>query len=200
MATTSVVQTTTTSRLATDPLRNFKFTVAITPPAGAPITVGFMSVSGLSVTVSVISYRDGAMNTTTQKLPGQAEFAPIVLTKGVAVGMPYELAWLKQLFQVMQGTNNASVTPNSPDTAQFPNGVGSDFRGTVDIQVLGHPVTGAAAPVSGWYRVYNAWPSQLSYSDLDAGANQLLISQVTLAHEGWDFHLATTYTGNAASF
>jgi len=38
--------------------------------------------------------------------------------------------------------------------------------------------------------VYNAWPTALAYSDLDAGANQLLIEQMTLAHEGFDFGLA----------
>jgi phage tail-like protein len=149
-----------------------------------------MSVSGLSVTVSVIAYRDGAMNTVTQKLPGQADFSPIVLSRGLAVGTPYELAWLKQLFQVMQGT--ASSTTD--DLGQFPNGPGSEFRGIVDVKVLGHPVTGYAAPINAWFRIYNAWPTSLSYSDLDAGANQIIVSQMTLAHEGWDLKVGQNIT------
>jgi phage tail-like protein len=188
MGNIQVTQTSTVARVTTDPLRNFKFAVAINPPAGAAINVGFMSVQGLNVTVSVIAYRDGAMNTVTQKLPGQAEFSPIVLSRGVAVGTQYELAWLKQLFQVMQGT--ASSTTD--DLGQFPNGPGSDFRGIVDVKVLGHPITGFAAPINAWFRVYNAWPTSVAYSDLDAGANQILVSQMTLAHEGWDLKVSTT--------
>jgi phage tail-like protein len=185
-----VTQTSSLARIQTDPIRNFKFVVNITPPAGGAISVGFMSVSGLSVTVSVIAYRDGSMNTVTQKLPGQADFSPIVLSRGLAVGTQYELAWLKQLFQVMQGTAAAT----SDDTTQFPNGPGSEFRATVDVQILGHPVTGYAAPINAWFRVYNAWPTSVSYSDLDAGANQILVSQMTLAHEGWDLKVGTNVT------
>lgn len=194
MGNTQVTQKSSTARLQTDPLRNFKFVVAIQPPAGSPINVGFMAVSGLSVTVSVIAYRDGAMNTVTQKLPGQADFSPIVLSRGMAVGTQYELAWLKQLFQVMQGTNNASVAANPIDTTQFPNGPGSDFRATVDVKILGHPVTGFTAPINAWFRVYNAWPNAVSYSDLDAGANQIMVAQMTLAHEGWDLKVGTNVT------
>jgi phage tail-like protein len=190
MGNIQVVQTSTAARLQTDPLRNFKFVVSISPPAGGAISAGFMSVSGLSVTVSVIAYRDGAMNTVTQKLPGQADFSPIVLSRGLAVGTPYELAWLKQLFQVMQGT--ASSTTD--DLGQFPNGPGSEFRGIVDVKVLGHPVTGYAAPINAWFRIYNAWPTSLSYSDLDAGANQIIVSQMTLAHEGWDLKVGKNIT------
>jgi phage tail-like protein len=190
MGNIQVVQTSTAARLQTDPLRNFKFVVSISPPAGGAISAGFMSVSGLSVTVSVIAYRDGAMNTVTQKLPGQADFSPVVLSRGLAVGTPYELAWLKQLFQVMQGT--ASSTTD--DLGQFPNGPGSEFRGIVDVKVLGHPVTGYAAPINAWFRIYNAWPTSLSYSDLDAGANQIIVSQMTLAHEGWDLKVGRNIT------
>ena len=50
-----------------------------------------------------------------------------------------------------------------------------------------------------WYRVYNAWPTALAYSDLDAGANQLLIEQMTLAHEGFDFDLASNLGQDAAT-
>jgi phage tail-like protein len=148
-----------------------------------------MSVSGLSVTVSVIAYRDGAMNTVTQKLPGQADFSPIVLSRGLAVGTPYELAWLKQLFQVMQGT--ASSTTD--DLGQFPNGPGSEFRGIVDVKVLEH-CHDYTAPINAVFRIYNAWPTSLSYSDLDAGANQIIVSQMTLAHEGWDLKVGKNVT------
>lgn len=178
-------QTASLSHLASDPLRNFKFQVVIQPPSGSAINLGFMSVSGLNVTVDVIAYREGGMNLTTMKLPGQADFSPITLSRGVAVGHTEDLSWLKQLFTVMQGTG--------------PAGPGNNFRRTVDVKVISHPVTGSSAPYSGWFRVYNAWPTAVAYSDLDAGANQLLIEQMTLAHEGWDFELASSMTTDATS-
>lgn len=181
-------QSASIAHLATDPLRNFKFLVDVTPNANGfksgTLSLGFMSVSGLNVNVSVIAYREGGMNTTTQKLPGQADFSPIVLTRGVAVGHSEDIAWLKQLFQVIQGSSSGSTA-------------GQDFRQTVDVRVLAAPVTGPNAPVSAWFRIYNAWPTAVAYSDLDAGTNQLLISQMTLAHEGWDYELASSTTTDA---
>jgi phage tail-like protein len=56
----------------TDPLRSFKFHVQISQVgklSQAYPKLGFMSVSGLSVTTDVIAYRAGGMNTTTQKMP-----------------------------------------------------------------------------------------------------------------------------------
>ena len=183
-------QSASIAHLASDPLRNFKFLVDITPnPNGfrqGTLSLGFMSVSGLNVNVSVIAYREGGMNTTTQKLPGQADFSPIVLTRGVAVGHSEDIAWLRQLFQVIQGSAGGSSA-------------GQDFRQTIDVRVLSHPVTGPTAPVSAWYKVFNAWPTAVAYSDLDAGTNQLLISQMTLAHEGWDYDLAGSVTTDAAN-
>lgn len=182
-------QSSSVAHLATDPLRNFKFLVDITPnPNGfktGTLSLGFMSVSGLNVNISVIAYREGGMNTTTQKLPGQADFSPIVLTRGVAVGHSEDIAWLKQLFQVIQGSSGGSTA-------------GRDFRQTLDVRVLAAPVTGPTAPVSAWFKVFNAWPTAVAYSDLDAGTNQLLISQMTLAHEGWDYSLASSMTSDAS--
>ena len=65
---TTVAQTSSLSTIATDPLRNFKFRVVLNPPgststAAAP-AIGFMSVSGLNVTVDVIAYREGGYNPT----------------------------------------------------------------------------------------------------------------------------------------
>lgn len=45
-----------------------------------------MAVSGLSITTEVIPYREGGMNTTTQKMPGQSDFSPLTLSRGLAAG------------------------------------------------------------------------------------------------------------------
>jgi phage tail-like protein len=174
----AVTQTPSLAHIATDPLRNFKFNVLITPPGGSQINMGFMNVQGLNVQIDVIAYREGGFNVTTQKMPGQADFSPIVLSKGVAVGAQPDITWLQQLFLVLQGTGSQTAT--------------SDFRSTVEIQVLYHPVTAQTVPVGATFFVYNCWPTAVSWSDLDAGANALLINQLSLAHEGFDVNVATS--------
>lgn len=162
------------SSLATDPFRNFKFKVVIHHPGIRGFaTMGFMAVSGLSITTEVIPYREGGMNTTTQKMPGQSDFAPLTLSRGLASGQGEMWRWMKQLFAVMQGAGAGAV--------------GEEFRQNVDIKVLDHPTSGKnRAKTKVWYRVYNAWPTSVSFSDLDAGANAIIVSQMTLAHEGFD--------------
>lgn len=175
------------AHLATDPLRNFKFNVNIMHPSIRGFaTMGFMTVSGLNITTEVIPYREGGMNTTTQKMPGQSDFAPITLSQGVAVGSGPMWAWMKELFTVMQGTGTGAP--------------GQDFRATIDVMVLDHPVTTPSVPVKAIYRIYNAWPTSIAFSDLDAGANAVLMQQLSLAHEGFDMKLATSIGLNGVSF
>lgn len=175
------------AHLATDPLRNFKFNVNIIHPnISGFATMGFMTVSGLNITTEVIPYREGGMNTTTQKMPGQSDFAPITLSQGVAVGAGPMWSWVQELFTVMQGTGTGDP--------------GKDFRATVDIMVLDHPVTTPLVPVKAIYRVYNAWITSMAFSDLDAGANAVLMQQISLAHEGFDYRLAKTQGLNGVTF
>lgn len=180
------------AHLATDPLRNFKFRLQISHPNAAInkgfLNMGFMSISGLNVTTEVIPYREGGMNTTTQKMPGQSDFAPLTLSKGVVLGDTAALAWFAQLFTVMQGTGTGAP--------------GTDFRADLTLYVLAHPVTtlpALSAPAHMGFKVYNAWPTALAYSDMDAGANAIVVSQMTLAHEGWDPKLATA-VGQSVKF
>jgi phage tail-like protein len=65
------------------------------------------------------------------------------------------------------------------------------FRVDVKIYVMDHPNaannTSTTAddntPRMG-FKVHNAWISQLSYSDLNAGSNEILFESMTLVHEG----------------
>lgn len=181
------------SSIATDPLRNFKFLVSINHTvngsgAGSKSTdlskMGFMSVSGLSVETSVIAYRQGGFNTSSQKLPGQTEFPPITMSKGVIVGKGSSIDWLLQIYSVIQGGGTFLATGNN------------DFRSTVDIKVLAHPHTGNTnPPVKAWFRVHRAWPASVSFSDLDAGGNAVFMEQLVLQHEGWEVKYASDNRG-----
>jgi phage tail-like protein len=105
------------------------------------------------------------------------------------------MLWMKRLFSV--------ITPS------VTSGVGAGFRCNLDIQVLSHPnpqaSTGAAATqaqattaydqhTSLRFKVYNAWISSLSYSNLDAGSNTLMVEEMSLVHEGFDVAYAKDYT------
>ena len=202
----------TLSTLATDPIRNFKFIVSFYPNGSTPTSntsstswgadfgsLGFVSVGGLSVTTEPIAYREGGYNTNVHQIPGQSSFTPITLSKGIMLGNDAHWKWMKQLFSVF--------TANAGGSANVAGGIGSNFRCTVDIQVLSHPNPQAASSSGGatagnavgehtsmLFRVYNAWISNISYSNLDAGANSLMVEELTLVHEGFDVVFGSAYT------
>lgn len=190
--------------LNSDPLRNFRFRVSINnPDIPNIVNLGFMALSGLSVNHEVIPYREGGNNTTTRKMPGQSDFGPITCTRGMmsaplatggastlAAGRNEIYTWFTEIFSVNVG-------------AGFGNGI-RNFRVGVTIDVMEHPITqgNSAAgvdqipPIKARFQVYNAWPMGLSYSDLEAGGNAVIIENLTLAHEGWQLLTATTAPGN----
>lgn len=177
-----------------DPLRNFKFQVQIHYVAKDIFGVqyklaelGFMSISGLQVTNENILYREGGMNATTRKMPGQSDYPPVTLQRGLFAGQSHLWQWFKDIFFFEQVKGQ-----------EFP-----DFRTTVTIRVLPHPSVrsstnysqgGGASPVvhnvgkgRAVFKLFNAWPTSLSFSDLDAGGNGIIMEQMTLVHEGMTY-------------
>lgn len=203
------------STLATDPVRNFRFLVNFIfhdqTGTATNVPIGFTSVSGMAVTTDSIPYREGGYNTTVHQIPGQTTFAPVTLQRGVILGSRQNWDYMKKLFATVQAGGSALS-------------LGKTFRCDLDIQVLNHPVPSAGANViSGGtattnptaataatdevamrFRVYNAWPTSVAYSDLNAGDNALFVEQMTLVHEGFDLNWGSlasdgTFT-NAPSF
>jgi phage tail-like protein len=196
------------SGIQTDPIRNFKFIVSFKPKAGSTDAswstltgnMGFVSVSGLSITTESIAYREGGFNTSVHQIPGQTSFTPITLSKGAMLGGSGNMDWMKKLFSVL--------TPNTNS------GAGVDFRCDLEIQVLSHPnpvvnngsgyeaADEIQAHTSMRFYVYNAWITNLTYSNLDAGANAFMVEDMQLVHEGFDVRYGKdlTATGSAAPF
>lgn len=181
--------------LDTDPLRNFKFRVEIQhvqPGYGMMAHLGFMAASGLAATTEPISYREGGDNTTPRKMPGQTDFPPVSLTRGI-VGNAKDQSllwqWYREIFFVTQGAQGWASE-------------GNDFRTTVYIRVFDHPVNRGPArgdavgmgPIFGQvkasWKLFNAWPAALAFSDLDAGGNGVLVNNLSLMYEGFDFATA----------
>lgn len=175
----TVQQKPTLASIKTDPYRNFKFQVNIYNDllGSTPGQLGFMSVSGLSLSTDVIVYRTGGANTTTMKLPGQTDFSPLVMSRGLAPGDSSIWSWFQQIFQVIQGTGGSN---NSVD-----------FRCKMDVLLIDHPVTTPTATVKAAWRIHNCWPISLAFSDFDAGANGIMIQQISWAHEGFEFKVAS---------
>lgn len=182
------------STLATDPVRNFRFLVTFQPLdtgntklSSTNFTMGFTSVSGLAVTTDSIPYREGGYNTTVHQIPGQTSFTPLTLQRGVMLGTSGNWEWMKQLFATVQGGGSTLAA-------------GKNFRCDIEIAVLNHPVAGAVGditpgtptavtdPVAMRFKIYNAWPTTVAYSDLNAGDNALYVEQMSLVHEGFDLN------------
>jgi len=193
------------STLLTDPLRNFRFLVTFQPHGDfaqnsiglTEATIGFTSVSGLSVATDSIPYREGGYNTTVHQIPGQTTFTPLTLQRGVLLGTRQNWDWMRNLF--------ATVTAGNTTRA-----VDQNFRCDLEIAVLSHPIPGSPNQndttetsndhVAMRFKVYNAWPTSVAYSDLNAGDNALFVEQMTLVHEGFDVNWAGNYTAPDPTF
>jgi phage tail-like protein len=188
------------STLVTDPLRNFRFLVTFIPQDTKngtltglkSATFGFTSVSGMSVATDSIPYREGGYNTTVHQIPGQTTFTPLTLQRGVILGTKQNWDWMRNLFATVGAAgSNRTVAQN--------------FRCDLEIAVLSHPIPSAGSGdastttdhVAMRFRVYNAWPTSVAYSDLNAGDNALFVEQMTLVHEGFDVNWAENLTTSA---
>lgn len=184
--------------ITSDPIRNFRFLVKFLPLTNSSIafspTIGFTSVSGLAISTESIPYREGGYNTTVHQIPGQTTFSPVTFQRGVTIGSEQNWQWMRRLFQTVAGNYSSFSANNS-------------FRTDVEIHVLNHPVPYSSTgdqyglgqsettsagddKVVAKFRLYNAWPTTVAYSDLNAGDNALFVEQMTLVHEGMDMKWA----------
>ena len=117
--------------------------------------VGFMEVSGLSIELDVVSYRDGSSPENSERLmPGLKKYSPIILKRGIVKSDDDFYKWI--------------------NTAQFNN----VERRDVTISLLNE----SHEPVVIW-KVKNAFPFKLEYSPLNAQGSEVVIESLTLAHE-----------------
>jgi phage tail-like protein len=191
-----------------DPLRNFKFKVQISPSGSlAKATgngiknLGFSVVSGISVTNETIAYREGGMNTHPHKMIGQSDFTPVTFSKGVFANESALYNWQTFLHSWTQGSNFNNGSSSG--------GGRNDYRCDITVTVYDHPVsngkyalpggsnagaTPAGAPKLG-FKLFNCWPSSWSMTDLNAGDSSILIQQLVVVHEGFQVLWAPSAAG-----
>ena len=135
-----------------DDLRLSALQVAVTFD-GMP-TAFFRSVSGLSMEIEVVEFREGGENGAVHKIPGRVKYPNIVLKQGFAGASDLQ----KWAFRIAAGQfehKNATI-------------VISDQRS----QVIAR------------YTLTNAWPTKWSAPDFDATSNDVAIETIEIAHEG----------------
>jgi phage tail-like protein len=186
------------STIQTDPMRAFRFRAKFNIAGGTAFSSaitsfsgGFNSVSGLNTTVAPITYREGGYNTTMHQVPGMATFSPVTFSRGALYGNDSAITWMRGLFAATSGEGLAVGTTSNAN----------NFRCKVTIEAMDHPNAGTSTniPRIGFY-LHNAWITSLAFSDLNAGANELMFEQMTLVHEGLSVAMlnadGTAATGN----
>jgi len=169
--------------IQTDPMRVFKFRATFKVAQGVTTTFdnritsfsgGFTGISGLAYSVAPIPYREGGYNTAIHQIPGMTNFGPVTFSRGALFGNDSAITWMRGLFGASAGEGI-----NSTDSGK------GGFRVNVTIELMDHPQAGSTTntPRMAFY-LHNAWISNLSYTDLNAGQNELMYETMTLVHEG----------------
>jgi hypothetical protein len=181
------------SSIATDPLRSFRFIAEFSPASDGVFSTkitsgssktpnsngtssgwigGFTNISGLNITTQSISYREGGYNTTVHQIPGMTVFSPVTFQRGVLYGNDQAMTWMRGLFAATAGDGIAT-------------GAEKGFRVNISIYVMDHPNAGSAGNTPKMvFNIYNAWITQLNYTDLNANDGAILFESMSLVHEG----------------
>lgn len=150
------------------PYANFRFQILF----GTTVVAGVSKVGGLTRTTQVIKHREGADPRTTHLAPGQTEFGPLTLERGVS----YDMAFAQWANKTFDWSNSQGTAPTAMDTSLL------DFRQTVTINIYNEAGQKVLA-----YNVYNCWVSEYNgMTELDGAGNALVIESMTIQNEGWE--------------
>lgn len=148
------------------PYANFRFRVKW----DTSYVLGVSKVSGLSRTTQVIQYREGGDPSPIHLAPGQTEYGPITMERGVSYDVNFE-QWANKTFD---WTNSGSAVGQNTSLL--------DFRKDLTIEVYNE----AGAKVIA-YNVHRAWVSEFhAMSDLDGVGNAVIVESIVIQNEGWE--------------
>jgi phage tail-like protein len=151
-----------------DPFLNFRYVVYLNGTAVAAVS----KVGALSRTTQVVSWREGGLPQGMRRLPGQTEYGPVTLERGITLDVAFE-QWANKVWYYPQSSGTAASPANPVSLA--------DFRQSLNIQLMnqtGQPVLS--------YWVFNCWPSEYkALPDLDGTGNAVALESLTLQNEGW---------------
>ena len=146
-----------------DPYMDFKFRVKW----DKKYVAGVSSVSALTRTSQVVTWREGGDPHSPRKAPGQTDFGPITLSRGVTHDVAFE-QWANKVWNYGSGLGSEVSL--------------ADFRKDITIELMNE-----AGQLVIAYRVYRCWVSEYqALPDLDANANAVAIQTIKLENEGWE--------------
>lgn len=123
--------------------------------------MGFSEVSGLSIHIEPIEYREGSNpEQSSIKMPGLSKFSNIVLKRGIRKGDTEFYQWIQSIR------------------------MGTVERRDIVISLLDETHT----PVMSW-RVRNAWPVKIESGPFNARGNDVAMETIELVHEGLEIVL-----------
>jgi phage tail-like protein len=150
-----------------DPYKNFKFRLKW----DGRYIAGVSKVSGLKRTTEVVVHREGGDPSTSRKSPGQTDFAPITLERGLTHDTDFE-AWANKVWQVNSGAGTEVAL--------------ADFRKDLILEFFNE-----AGQLVLAYKIYRAWVSEYqALPELDSDANAVAIESIVLQNEGWERDLS----------
>lgn len=148
------------------PYANFRFKVKW----DNAYVLGVSKVSGLSRSTQVIQHRGGGDPSPVRVTPGQTDYGPITLERGVSYDVTFE-QWANKAYD---WTNSGAATGQNPSLL--------DFRKDLTIEVYNEAGMKVIA-----YNVHRAWVSEFrAMSDLDGLGNALVVESIVLQNEGWE--------------
>jgi phage tail-like protein len=152
-----------------DPYKNFKFRVKW----DGKYVAGVSKVSGLVRTTQVVKHRSGGDPSTPRVSPGQSEYEPITLERGVTHDVNFE-QWANKVWDYANSTKGED---NSNQIVSL-----KDFRKDIIIELYNEAGQKVIA-----YKVYRCWVSEYNaMPDLDGLGNAVAIQSIKLENEGWE--------------
>jgi phage tail-like protein len=122
--------------------------------------IGFTEVSGLEAETEVIEYREGSDKFYNRlKQPGLTKYSNITLKRGVFKGDFEFFQWWHKTFDFQE--------------------VNAKYRRTVVIKLLDE----SHNSIIDW-TLLNAWPCRVKWGTLNAMANEVLMEELEITHEG----------------
>jgi len=162
-----------------DPFVTFRYQVEFSNPMGLkhePVRTGFQSVSGLSVSVGTMNYREGDEKLTiVRKVPGLTKVGNVTLKWGLV----YEGEDTNAFFEWMRG--HVSIYENGPD---------GEFT-LMDVTVRLINLAGNTDGTPTWV-LRRCFPLSFAVPEMKAESDGLAISTMELAIGSFDFIPPTT--------
>jgi phage tail-like protein len=139
------------------------------------VVAAVSSVSGLSPKTEVVSFHAGGQPQSEFKIPGQTNYEPVRLSRGITTDTAFE-EWANRMWTY-------------PNTQQLGKEMAmASFRKPMQIEVYNQ-----AGVIVLRYNLYNCWPSEYTaLPDLDSETNTVALASMTIEHEGWDRDTSVT--------